>query len=150
MSLINNKTSYYIHIQLRIINNKNFIINKVISDWIYKSLSNYGNFINSIYIYIPGSDTENINILIRSNCYKIHPYQLSKFFVLFNPNPLNLIKIYGIDKKKYNNIYATLSKNEQFYIMVGAKLLDHIANYYKYKSIKTYTDYTIIEYNTDK
>lgn len=123
MSLINHKTTLYIHIQLKISNNKDFINNKELTDWIYKSISNYNNFVCSIYIYIPDNDTTNINILIRSKYYRLLSYQLSIFFELFNTNPLNLIKIFGIDTKKYNNICVSLSENEQFYFMIDNKLL---------------------------
>jgi len=148
MSLINHKTTLYIHIQLKISNNKDFINNKELTDWIYKSISNYNNCICNIYVYIPKNDTDIINILIRSQHFLLSPYRLSIFFEQFNTNPLNLIKIFGIDQTKYNNICINLSEQDKFYFMIENKLIYQIANSYKYESIKKYTDYTILTYNT--
>jgi len=149
MSLINHKNSFYINIQLKVSNNKDFINNKEISDWIYRCLSNYNHFICNIYIYIANNDIENINILISSPLYRISPYHLSIFFETSNPNPLNLIKIFGIDQKKYNNICVNLSEYDHFYFMVENKSIYRIANSYKYEHIKKYTDYSILTYNSD-
>jgi len=90
MSLINHKNSFYINIQLKVSNNKDFINNKEISDWIYRCLSNYNHFICNIYIYITNNDIENINILI--------------FFYHFNliKKTHNKKNNYDICKKKSN------------------------------------------------